>query len=660
MGTYQKDSGGAGLLKGDRALFAGTQFAHIFSMRFFVLILLLSSFQLFAGTKHIIVQVNGTLVQEVYGKPQINQHQVAVVSEYREVRQFAVYEGMSELLYALYARPDVILHFADSDPELAQKILNKVRVNSKYRLNHLLDKSGAKFLTLPYRGNLDLKPILGSEDFIFISARARDEQVTEKRNYLKLGQTFHFFENYSELERSRNATSAKDNFPANQEEWLLSMKRAFIVSSIILPSLSKNNFVAEVQKASLGNHQEHLRKSQKYASNFFLEREVKINNVQGTLSSCSVFNIYQDKAEKDFSLEECARYFGEHLKVRYDERRNSCDITSPGQNLAGVNLESCLKLKKYRAVFSHDFKSCSAFDNKNKKIADLSLSECQGKEVYVYEPQNQAYLFGPGKKAYQSMSLENILHDIWQLPSNSDLLKLWFPWQKDPTIGYEWRNCIDDLEGGHPIRGLELHPACRGDTFYSWGTLKKIESLKSVMGSTSWANKMQALYLARTPIGSFGYGPYAVRVKVRSDVGWKRIDYSVTPCSSGDIDRTIFFRTKPVYESALFDIIICSPHVIESWSYGTKEHYDELVKDVEWTINKKRSEDITEMYVNDPRFLNAQGIDGMDFRIEGITPRLKSHLKISQENTGEVFAHPALKKITEHFQTKYPIYFNED
>ena len=210
-------------------------------MRFLVAILMLSSFQLFAGTKHIIVQVNGTLAQEVYGKVHINQHQVAVVSEYREIRQFAIYEGMSELLYALYARPDVVLHFADSDPDLAQKILNKVRVNSKYRLGHLLDKAGSKIFTLPYKGSIDFKGLLRNEDFIFISSRTKDEQVTEKRNYLKLSQAFHFFENYSELEKNRNATSAKDSFPATQDEWLLSMKMSYIAESIILPNLSKND-----------------------------------------------------------------------------------------------------------------------------------------------------------------------------------------------------------------------------------------------------------------------------------------------------------------------------------------------------------------------------------------------------------------------------------
>lgn len=629
-------------------------------MRFLVAILMLSSFQLFAGTKHIIVQVNGTLAQEVYGKVHINQHQVAVVSEYREIRQFAIYEGMSELLYALYARPDVVLHFADSDPDLAQKILNKVRVNSKYRLGHLLDKAGSKIFTLPYKGSIDFKGLLRNEDFIFISSRTKDEQVTEKRNYLKLSQAFHFFENYSELERNRNATSAKDSFPATQDEWLLSMKRSYIAASIILPNLSKNDFVDAVQKASSENTQDLLKKSQQYASNFFLERDVKIRNAQGHLSSCSVFNVYKNIAEKDLSLEECARYFGEHLNVRYHDRQNLCDITLPGQKIEGAYLESCLKLKRYKTVFSYDFKSCGAFDQKNKRIAELPLNECQGNEIYVYEPQNQAYLFGPSQKKYQSMSLESIIRDIWKFPSTSDLLKLWFPWQKDSTVGFEWRNCIDDLEGGHPIRGLEMSSACRGDTFYSWGSLQKIESLKSVMGNKSWQNKMQALYLARTPIGSFGYGLYAVRVKVRADVQWKKIDYGVTPCSTAENDRTIFFRTKPIYESALFDIIICSPQVIESWSYGTREHYDEIVKDVEWTINKKRSEEITEMYINDPRFLNAQGIDGMDFRVEGITPRLKAHLKISQENTGEVFGHPILKRMNHHFQTNYPIYFNED
>lgn len=660
MVSYQKDSGIGGIFYRGKGISAGIPFAHPLDMKFLVPILLLCSFQLFAGTKHIIVQVNGTLAQEVYGRAQINQHQVAVVSEYREVRQFAIYEGMSELLYALYARGDVVLHFADSDPELAQKILSKVRVNSKYRLSHLLDKAGSRIFTLPYKGSVDFKNLLRNEDFVFISSRTRDDQVTEKRNYLKLGQTFHFFENYSELEKVRNSTSAKDNFPANQEEWLLSMKRSFIASSIILPNLSKNNFVDEVQKTGLENAQELLKKSQRYASNFFLERDVKIRNTQGALTSCSVFNTYLGKEEKDLSLEECARYFGEHLRVSYQDRSKTCDISLPGQNLAGVYLESCLKLKRYKAIFSFDLKSCGAFDNKNKKIADLSLRECQGKEVYIFEPQNQVYLFGAGKKIYQSMSLENIIRDLWTLPTNNDLLKLWFPWQKDSSVGFEWRNCIDDLDGGHPILALETNSACRGDTFYSWGSLSKIESLKSVMSNTSWQKKMQPLYLARTPIGSFGYGLYAVRVKVRADVQWKRIDYGVIPCSTGDIDKTIFFRTKPVYESSLFDIIVCSPQVIESWSYGTKEHYDEIVKDVEWTINMKRSEDITEMYINDPKFLNAQGIDGMDFRIEGLNPRLRAHLKISLENTGEVFAHPLLKRKHEHFQTNYSIYFNED
>lgn len=627
-------------------------------MRFIILILLLLSFPLFAGTKHIVFQVNGTLVQEIYGKNQVKNHQIAIISEFREIRQFAVYEGVSELLYALYSRPDVVIHFADSDTDLARRLLEKIRVNGKYRLNQLMDR-GSRLFTIPYKGSVNFASELRSEEFLFVTSRSRDEQVTDALHLVNAGNQLHFYESYAQAEKEREGSYSKDNFPANIDEWTKSMKRSFLLASIILPQLAKSNFLEEVQKAQKENSNVLMKRSEVLARNFFLERDVKFRLSTSQLSSCSVFNLYTGRPEKDLALADCSRYFGEHISVQYDIKNNSCTILIPQQILSRVALDSCLKLKKYSPIFSYDLKTCSAFDTKNRRIADLPLSECKGQGVYVYEPQNQVYLFGTYKSSYLSMSLEKIIKDIWPLPDEKNLLRVWFPWQRDQSIGFAWRNCIDDLEGGHPIRFLEESAACRGDTFYSWGSLHKIESLKKVMGQGIWQKQMQALYLARTPISSFGYGPYAVRVKVRSDVSWKRIDYSVTPCSSGNVDKTIYFRTKPVYESALFDIIVCSPQVIESWSYGTREHYDEIVKDVEWTILKKRSEELTEMYINDPKFLNEKGIDGMDFRVEGIYPRLKNHLNLSRENKGEIFSNPSISRRAEHFQTRYPIYFNE-
>jgi hypothetical protein len=159
----------------------------------------------------------------------------------------------------------------------------------------------------------------------------------------------------------------------------------------------------------------------------------------------------------------------------------------------------------------------------------------------------------------------------------ADFLKLWYPDKKgvsDDQDPYFFK-----CEGGPwgtlaPTGTLDgspnLSPDCSPDTLYSWGDADKLELMKKEMPDGEvwsgplfpWPNR---LYTTLTPAITFMYGPVQIRIKIKPGV---RYGY---PYNN---KNQILFENTDLVEYYFND-----SSVVESWSYGTPEQYDEIVRD---------------------------------------------------------------------------------
>jgi hypothetical protein len=206
------------------------------------------------------------------------------------------------------------------------------------------------------------------------------------------------------------------------------------------------------------------------------------------------------------------------------------------------------------------------------------------------------------------------------------------------------------------------------------------------MGTGKWVELPyfnNALYLSETPMSSFGYGSndgsggYAIRIKLKAGVHFLIVPAPPNCQTVGDIGKnTVFVRVFDNNHgggklSSGADFILCSSEPVHSWSYGTREFYDELSRDVSRATNPPtpnswlsymRRPDATGTY--QPSIWDL-GSDHHPFTDQQLTNTLKNQLVMSNDNEGKIFYNPddpgtEAKKREEHFTTKIPNWFNEN
>ncbi|MNL31638.1 hypothetical protein D3C87_1534360 [compost metagenome] len=108
------------------------------------------------------------------------------------------------------------------------------------------------------------------------------------------------------------------------------------------------------------------------------------------------------------------------------------------------------------------------------------------------------------------------------------------------------------------------------------------------------------------------------------------------------------------------DYIFCSSGPIESWSYGTREHYDEIVRDYNWvqSHNYKQYELYYKNMSGQDLFIGSN-VDGHAFTANTLRANLAFHRQMADLKTGKIFFAPGVdKNPASHFSTSKPMYYN--
>jgi len=183
------------------------------------------------------------------------------------------------------------------------------------------------------------------------------------------------------------------------------------------------------------------------------------------------------------------------------------------------------------------------------------------------------------------------------------------------------------------------------------------------LNSFTWSDRIlinQPLFMARSPVATFGFGShdeaggYPMRVEIAPGVRFKVMGIN-TPwpdCGAQEARRTVYIRALGEYDGArpwgdyaAEDFMVCSSDVIKSWSYGTKESYDEIVRDLrealaggDWdgyvTYRRRAG------FPYRPFFLNINA-DNHPFTQSQLIHTLRRLLDLTARDRGAVYTNPA-------------------
>lgn len=152
---------------------------------------------------------------------------------------------------------------------------------------------------------------------------------------------------------------------------------------------------------------------------------------------------------------------------------------------------------------------------------------------------------------------------------------------------------VKDPGNGNP----KFTPNCSIDTIYSWQNLKFIKSLSknsspnNVLPFGRSPRGWKVLYFWRTPVTIHGYNQYFMRIKLKPKTKFVLIGDIHYPCElpkfKNQHKNSLFVRFyRNLSGQEVSEYMLCDSTPVESWSYGMKENYNELKREINWVLAK--------------------------------------------------------------------------
>lgn len=241
----------------------------------------------------------------------------------------------------------------------------------------------------------------------------------------------------------------------------------------------------------------------------------------------------------------------------------------------------------------------------------------------------------------------------------------------EPGPGYTWKSCERHDLGGVTIpfdKQGKFIPACAPDTLYSWADRERVLDLaaKSTPGDLLPARR---IYAWRTPLGTFGYGDTLIRIKLKAGVKFALISEFDRSCDKLEgAEDTVFVAPLagmfPERGSlAASDYLICSSGMVESWSHGRPETFEEMRREALWAAGHGTKDfdrySKASLETGEDCVLRAIPMDGTNTTLPTL---LRNFAEIEQaiaKKEGRIFYAPGVKPSpARHFSTRLPGYFN--
>lgn len=244
-------------------------------------------------------------------------------------------------------------------------------------------------------------------------------------------------------------------------------------------------------------------------------------------------------------------------------------------------------------------------------------------------------------------------------------------------VGFSQKHCEVKEHRYHLTKNQNgfIVPECTPEILYSWGGFDKLNWFVSNMGNgKKWPSPMpRGLFTTASAAGTFGYGPVAIRIKVRPTVRFKLVVSPGTSTCAGyfangtishdSAKNTIVSRLDLRADGLSFlEYTICSPEVIDSWSYGKSEHFDEILRDHNWMLTKNyyywdaySKYNGVDVYLNNTLDQAAASYKTI-YTVESIQKRMGLLRALIQGGFGQIMAQSPEAR-ARHFKVTRPNYY---
>lgn len=649
---------------------------------FFSLFVLLFTLTSYAQVKHLVFDINEFLIQ---GVPVRN---AGLFSD--KERVFKLIDGgrdryyypapyAAEAIHNLLKNPQLSVHFVSyyGNREWSKRVLSNIFTTSAkdVSLQALIESNGKSM-------------VLGSEDLdrdkkIKIELISNDLQniffFTTKKGLLPkkaedqeifTGPSFYVFETFQKAKEEAARVGKIPSIPDNEEDWYFERHRFPHVLFAVSKALKEKKFLSEVRDVLKNRDKKAVSIGIKQTSSDWSEIGPRFVTRFKKVSGCAEFNNITDERIRDLDLNKCVTPSLTSPKlVVSGSTVKACALHTKDEDyfVTTTTLSTCIQELKLPAYWTGKGRTaCAYYTAELLVVADAPSKSCEKQHVLKHPKSNQLILIEETDD-FDSLTIDQIFTK--DDPTLKEPFKLYANYDNKPEVGFTLNACRVPEKGYHTIKtdaqGVLLKE-CQPDTLYSWGPALKKDSLETWMGNDAWVTSMRPLFMTRSPVATFGYGPIPVRIKLKPNLNWVYTSQAHSICGSvseSDKQTTVYYRTMNWSGNIhLLDYIICSPGPIASWSYGLKEHYDEIVKDYNW-IRKKEDREF-ELYLsggNQLQYLYG-GIDGHDFSEYSLIRYLGIMQSMIKNNSGKVHFNPDIPKdqrtTSEHFKTSIPIYYN--
>ena len=263
----------------------------------------------------------------------------------------------------------------------------------------------------------------------------------------------------------------------------------------------------------------------------------------------------------------------------------------------------------------------------------------------------------PNKAYFQSLVARGLSAPI------GDYLKLWYPGRPrklaDDDASYilrcesaPWMNFRGGADGF-------LTRDCTPDTLYSWGPPGKLSTMRQTMpdgaswsGSPNPAASQGLLWTTASAVATYPFGIAAVRVKLKAGVrvrvtGWGHHEDGVVGLAEGWAQ----------------DYAISDASIIDSWSSGTPEEYDEIVRDIRRFMSGKTgmhwSSKMAPEGTGLARLFSYGPLDNHENDEQTLKATLLDLAQVILAGQGRIqYARGACRSRARHFATSNPSYMN--
>jgi hypothetical protein len=246
------------------------------------------------------------------------------------------------------------------------------------------------------------------------------------------------------------------------------------------------------------------------------------------------------------------------------------------------------------------------------------------------------------------------------------------------TYAYNLEECRKNSETGTTIpfdSNGKFFKECAPDTLYSWQPARKVQQLARESSSRNILPIEEELFFWRTPAGTFAYGDMAMRVKLKPNAKFvlidrvqrdKGCDYLTQSFQKDAIFVHYFFKTKGS------EYILCSDKSVDSWSYGTQTHLDEIKTEVAFIDCQNGNWDNVDRYWSNKKDSGRFGftvdtlfpfpLSVLNYASPWTNSTLIEHInnieKIIEKSEGYIFeSEDAKKNKRDHFHTETGQYY---